>query len=513
MASNDYDVKKLAVIGCGSMGGGMAQLFAENGIHVSLQDPSEETMDGVIASAKKAGVGDKLSKHSDYASLCRSLDTPKVFVWSLPHGSVGDTVLGGLMPYLEKGDIIIDCGNEHWENTERRQGKCVTKGIRYVGCGVSGGYQAARRGPSMCPGADDETLSLVLPTLRKVAAKDPQGNPCVGRVGTGGAGHYCKMIHNGIEHGMMSAIAEAWGIMKTGLGMSLDEMGDVFEQWNAEGELKGTFLIWISRDICRTKDPKTGERVLDSVEDKVVQDYTGEEGTGIWSNTEAVDKHVPAPTLTTAHYLRLASGDRHQRATIQKAFGVGTGKPNDDHTSVFPPQRLEGIPDRAAFLESLRLAVYTACLAAYCQGMIIIDKADKAYHFNVNYAELLQIWRAGCIIQADYISNNLLQPIYAKRSAKAAETNPLYEPDVASDLKRGFPALRTVVAKGVERDHVVPALSATLEYLKYQTSTELPTSFYEAQLDYFGKHMYDKKGDDEAGKPETGKHHFEWKPA
>jgi len=137
------DLKKLAMIGCGSMGGGMALLFAENGVHVCLEDPSESAMDKVLEHAKKDGVSDKLSKHTDYKELCDSLDKPKVFVWSLPHGSVGDSVLGGLMPYLEKGDIIIDCGNEHWENTERRQGKCTTKGIRYVGCGVSGGYQAA----------------------------------------------------------------------------------------------------------------------------------------------------------------------------------------------------------------------------------------------------------------------------------------------------------------------------------------------------------------------------------
>lgn len=365
----------------------------------------------------------------------------------------------------------------------------------------------------MCPGSDDETLSLVLPTLRKVAAKDTQGNPCVGRIGTGGAGHYCKMIHNGIEHGMMSAIAESWAIMQTGLGMSLDEIGDTFASWNDKGELKGTFLIWISRDICRTKDPESGERVLDWVEDKVVQDFTGEEGTGIWSNLEAVDKHVPAPTLTTAHYLRIASGDRHQRSTIQKTFGSGSGDPNRDHSSQWPPQKLEGVQDRAAFLEDLRMAVYTACLAAYCQGMIIIDKADKTHHFNVDYAELLQVWRAGCIIQADYISEQLLHPIYANRTSKPESTNPLYEASVAEELKKGFPALKRVVAKGVEADLVVPALGATLEWLKYQTSTVLPTSFYEAQLDYFGKHMFDRKGDDKEGKPETGKHHFEWKPA
>ena len=141
------------------------------------------------------------------------------------------------MPYLGRGDIILDCANEHWENTERRQGKCVTKGIRYIGCGVSGGYQAARRGPSMCPGSDDESLDMVLPLLRKVAAKDGKGRPCVGKAGLGGAGHYVKMIHNGIEHGMMSAISEAWGLMAWGLGMDNEEVGAVFEKWNKEGGL------------------------------------------------------------------------------------------------------------------------------------------------------------------------------------------------------------------------------------------------------------------------------------
>ncbi|KAI7497264.1 6-phosphogluconate dehydrogenase C-terminal domain-like protein [Hortaea werneckii] len=507
------DIQRIAMIGCGSMGGGMAQLFAEKGIFVGLQDPNESIMDRVLDSAAKSGIPkDLIKKYNDYESLCKNLGSPKVFVWSLPHGGVGDKVLDGLMPFLEKGDIIIDCGNEHWENTERRQGKCVTKGIRYVGCGVSGGYQAARRGPSMCPGADDETLSLVLPTLRKVAAKDPDGKACVGRVGTGGAGHYCKMIHNGIEHGMMSAISEAYAFMRIGLGMSLDEIADTYDKWNSDGELKGTFLVWISRDICRKTNPE-GQRVLDEVEDKVVQDFTGEEGTGIWSNIEAVDKHVPAPTLTTAHYLRLASGNRYQRAFIQKAFGVGDGAPNDTHTQLFPPQKLQDVSDRAAVLEDLRKAVYAACLSAYVQGMIIIDRADREYHFNVDYTELLQVWRAGCIIQADYISNTLLQPIYHSKKTKPAEINPMYEPSVAADLKKSFGSLKKIVAKSIEGDLVIPALSATLEYLKYQTSTNLPTSMYEAQLDYFGSHMYDKKGDDPEGRPETGKHHFEWKPA
>lgn len=227
------------MIGCGSMGGGMALLFAEHGVQVSLQDPSEEAMDKLVAQAKEnSAIPDgAVSKYSDYKTLCASLDSPKVFVFSLPHGSVGDTVLGGLMPYLDKGDIILDCGNELWQNTERRQAKCYTRGVRYIGMGVSGGYQAARQGPSMCPGGDDESLDLVLPLLKKVAAKDQDGVPCVAKAGTGGSGHYVKMIHNGIEHGMISAVSEAYDIMKKGLSMTNEEIGRVFEQWNKQGEL------------------------------------------------------------------------------------------------------------------------------------------------------------------------------------------------------------------------------------------------------------------------------------
>lgn len=206
----------------------------------------------------------------------------------------------------------------------------------------------------MCPGSDSETLDMVLPLLQKAAAKAPDGTPCVAKIGTGGAGHYCKMIHNGIEHGMMSAIAEAWGIMTKGLGMSLDEVGDELHRWNKSGELQGTFLVRIGAEICQTKDDK-GQHVLDTVEDKVVQDFTGEEGTGIWSNTEAVNHHVPAPTLTMAHYLRLASGDLHQRRTIkQTLFGSNS---NDGD---WPPQKLTP-QDKATFLEDLRRATYLAC--------------------------------------------------------------------------------------------------------------------------------------------------------
>jgi 6-phosphogluconate dehydrogenase len=219
------------------MGGGMALLFAEHDVTVYLEDPSEEQVNSVIENAKKDGIGHKMEKHQHYQEMCQSLDSPKVFVFSLPHGYVGDKVVDGLQQYLDPGDIIIDASNENWQNTQRRQGKLAAQGVRYIGMGVSGGYQAARRGPSMCPGGDKEALELVIPLLEKVCAKDAKGRPCVGNVGTGGCGHYVKMVHNGIEQGMMSAVAEAFQIMNISLGMTYDEIAEEFAKWNADGEL------------------------------------------------------------------------------------------------------------------------------------------------------------------------------------------------------------------------------------------------------------------------------------
>lgn len=215
----------------------MALLFAEHGIKVLLNDPSEDTVNALLETAKKDDLEHMFEKHLDYGDLCKNLDSPKVFIFSLPHGTVGDSVVDGLHPYLEKGDLIIDASNENWKNTQRRQGKLVPTGVYYVGMGVSGGYQAARRGPSMCPGGEDRALDMVLPLLTKVAAKDARGKPCTGRCGMGGSGHYVKMIHNGIEHGMMGAQSEAWQIMSLCLGMTYDEIGDEFARWNADGEL------------------------------------------------------------------------------------------------------------------------------------------------------------------------------------------------------------------------------------------------------------------------------------
>lgn len=234
----------------------------------------------------------------------------------------------------------------------------------------------------------------------------------------------------------------------------------------------------------------------------MVQDVTGEEGTGIWSNTEAIELHVPAFTLNTAHAFRLVSAFRGDRERANKTIDGG-----------FPAAELK-IQDKDAFLEDLRKATYVACLASFIQGINIIARADAQHKWGIDYSQVWQIWRAGCIIQADYISDEILSPIL-KSTSRPEDLNLLFSPRVTKDVRNCFPSLRRIISKAVETDQVVPALSATLEYFKASTGTELPTSFYEAELDYFGSHMFDKKGDQsgQVRKPMEGKFHFEWKPA
>jgi 6-phosphogluconate dehydrogenase len=259
-------------------------------------------------------------------------------------------------------------------------------------------------------------------------------------------------------------------------------------------------LISIGADLSHKRD-NNGDLVISKILGKVVQDITGEEGTGIWSNTEAIEQHVPAFTMNSAHLFRLASAYRGDRERSSKVSHGG-----------FPPQELT-ITDKEASIEDLRKATYAACLASYIQGMNVISRANQQHEWNINYANVWQIWRAGCIIQTDYISDHILKPILCSPNPPPESINLVFNPRTMDDVRKCFPSLRRVVAKAVETDQVAPALSATLDYFKVVTGTDLPTSFYEAELDYFGKHMYDVKGDKNVGGPTEGKHHFEWKPA
>lgn len=449
--------------------------------------------------AADIGVTEKVIEQKSYEELCSNLkekDHPRVFLFSTPHGSVGDKSVEGLRPHMDKGDIIIDCANEHFENTERRQGQLEPDSIHYVGCGVSGGYQSARSGPSFSPGGNREVLEKLLPFFQKLAAKDKKGNPCTNPIGPGSSGHYAKMVHNGIEQGMMSAIAEAWYILIQGLGLTYSEAREVFRSWDQSGPLRGCFLVAIGIGILDARDDG-GQKVLGYVRDKVVQDVDESEGTGIWTCLEAITSHTPAATIISAHLFRCASADAAARITAEGASPLK-----------LQPRRIV-FESKEDFIAALQMAVYFSMLASFIQGLTILRRKDKAKEWGLKYREILQVWRGGSIIAADHIID-VLDQMYQRQDHNP--DNILSNQDIAGELSRNFSHVKDVVLKAIEADMFVPAISQSLEYYKYSISDGLPTQFMEAELDYFGEHMFDRK-DDPPGEPKTGSRHFEWKSA
>lgn len=360
----------------------------------------------------------------------------------------------------------------------------------------------------MSPGGDKKTIEEIMPLLKKFSAKDARtGDPCVAYIGPRGAGHYVKMVHNGIETGMLSAICEAWSLMHHSLNMSNDEIGDLFAEWNSDGKMRNSYLVQIASEICKTKKTKKGDGhgegtgtsgyVLDDILDKVVQDDDGSEGTCEWSVKEAADRHVACPSMAAAQFFRVASGDRDQRLRVAEKIDIPQ------------PGKLSS-EDKKKFLVSLHEAVYGVFLASYCQGLELIARASVDEKWDINLATCIKIWRAGCIIQEEYIAD-LLEPILSDTRIM----NVKLVKEVAAELHTSYAPLKSIVQKSLEIDAVVPTLSATLEYLKIVSGRNLPTQFMEAQMDFFGAHAYDKHGrkSEDPGKASKGRHHYEWRPA
>ncbi|KAI1813521.1 6-phosphogluconate dehydrogenase [Poronia punctata] len=495
----EFSVKKVGMLGVGSMGSMMTLLMAEHGYEVYFFDPNEKNMDKLEKMCRDIHAEDKVHRTASYDEVCDQLGETKVFVFSTPHGGPADKCVEALKPHLTAGDVIIDCGNEHWENTERRQRDLDPMGVHYVGCGVSGGYQSARSGPSMSPGGSPEALDKIMSFLRTIAVRDEDGRPCTNPVGPGGSGHYVKMVHNGIEQGMMAVLAEVWLLLTQGLGLSDDEVGKILSSWNEKGPLRNCFLVSIGSEIERAKD-ENGERVVSRIRDKVVQDADEEEGTGIWTCEEAAARHVPAASILSAHLFRCASSDLGRRMKNRKEGGGQQVKPHKlsvDESS------------REAFVEALHKATYFCFLACFAQGLDLIRRKDRDSDWKLDYHKILQLWRGGCIITAEYITD-LLDSVYARQDHDPDSV--LSNKEVEQELSDNFQATKQVVLKAIEADLFVPSISQTLEYYKYENSSHLPTQFMEAQLDYFGEHMFETKDDPMRG-VEKGEHHFEWKPA
>ncbi|KAF5540022.1 6-phosphogluconate dehydrogenase [Fusarium phyllophilum] len=418
----------------------MSLLFAEKGCKVYYFDISEYNMKAAEKMVKDVNEETRVFRQHSYQQLCEeiySANHPRIIIFSIPHGNPGDECVKALRPYMTKGDIILDCSNEFYGNTERRQADLAK--------------MSARAGPSMSPGGDPQALEVIMPLLRRVAAKDHDGKPCTSPVGPGGSGHYVKMIHNGIEQGLMSVISEVWHILTKGFQLSYEEAAAVFEEWNQTTELYNTFLIYIAVDINRTKDEK-GRYVLGRVQDKVVQDVDNTEGTGTWSCEEA-----------------------SQRAADAEASGR------------WQPSAMK-VASRDDFIEDPS------------------SKGDREWH--INYQDLLHVWSAGSIIQAGGIMD-FLHKVYSELPSK---TNLLSNSQLGKQLTSLLPSMKRCILTALEAGMVIPAMSQSLEYYKYSTSVDLPTQLTEAELDYFGNHKFDLK-EEHRGEPSKGKHHFEWKPA
>ncbi|CAF0780561.1 unnamed protein product [Adineta steineri] len=500
---------RIGIIGAGSMGGNMSLLFAEHGLQVSLYDVKQESVQAVIDMAKEQdNTRDKVTGYKDYETFMKSFNNdkqqPRLLVFSITHGHPADDVLASIRQYLNKGDIILDGGNEWYLDTERRQKEMDKLGVYFIGMGVSGGYQSARRGASLSPGGNKDILdNVLLPFLRTVCAKSEKGGDCVTNIGPAGSGHYVKMVHNGIEQGMLSIICEAWGIFHALLGFSEDDIGQIFTDWSKKSELNNNFLIKIGGDICtrhyKGDDPSSGH-VLDDIEDKVVQDADNTEGTGVWSLQEAAQVHISAPTIAAAHLFRIASANRPDRIQFDKLVKLEK------------PRLADVLKEKTEeFIEDLRGAVYISIMASFAQGCNLISATSHAKKWKIKMSEVIRIWRAGCIVQSDYIAD-LLQPLYLENEKSNDEpiTNILLLKPVAADIEKYYPALKRVVLLAIEYGAHVPALTASLEYFKYVSSTDLPTQFMEAELDYFGAHSYDLKSE-HAMNIKKGPHHYEWK--
>jgi 6-phosphogluconate dehydrogenase len=379
-------------------------------------------------------------------------------------GPAVDSLIESLLPLLEKGDIIIDGGNSHFPDTIRRTAAVESKGLLYVGTGVSGGEEGARHGPSIMPGGSPDAWAHVKTMFQAIAARSPDGQPCCDWVGEDGAGHYVKMVHNGIEYGDMQLISESYHLMKMGLGMSNEEMHQTFTEWN-EGELD-SYLIEITRDILGTKDDE-GQYVLD-----LILDTAGQKGTGKWTVISAADMGVPMTLVAEAVFARTLSAAKDERVAAAEVLR------GPDPT---------GSDDRKAFVEDIRQAMYASKIVSYAQGYMLMREAAKEHGWHLNYGGIATMWSGGCIIRSRFLVD--IRDAFAKNPDLG---NLLVDDFFKKAIDRSQAAWRRVVAAAVQTGVPLPAMSSALAFYDGYRLARLPANMLQAQRDYFGAHTYER---------------------
>ncbi len=457
MRTNGYD---LGMVGLGVMGRNLLLNLADHGYAVTGYDKDPDRVGSLRREAEGRPIGGAASRE-EFLAMLRS---PRAVMMLVPAGPAVDSVIRDLLPHLAPGDLLIDGGNSFFKDTDLRGKTLAEAGIAFLGVGVSGGEHGARRGPSIMPGGPAEAYGRVRPLFEAIAARVGD-EPCVTYLGPGSAGHYVKMVHNGIEYGLMQLIAEAYDLMKRGLGLSDDELHAVYAAWNT-AEL-GAYLIEITADIFCTVDAQTGKRLVD-----VILDAARQKGTGMWTSQTAMELGTPVPTVDAAVEMRdLSAFEEERRAAARVLHGPDSTLP----------------VNRETFLTQLRNALYAGMIITYAQGMTLLRAGSKAYGYGLDLEAVARIWRGGCIIRAA-----LLEEIRDAYRIRHDLPSLLVDPDLAGEVTARAPDLRTVVCRAAAGGIPSPGFAAALAYLDGYRSAWLPTNLVQAQRDYFGAHTYER---------------------
>ncbi|MDW8847219.1 NADP-dependent phosphogluconate dehydrogenase [Erwinia sp. MMLR14_017] len=463
--------QQIGVVGMAVMGRNLALNIESRGYTVSIFNRSREKTEEVIAENE----GKKLAPYYTIEEFVESLEKPRRILLMVQAGEATDKTIASLTPHLDKGDILIDGGNTFYKDTIRRNRELSDQGFNFIGTGVSGGEEGALKGPSIMPGGQKEAYELVAPILNEIAAR-AEGEACVAYMGPDGAGHYVKMVHNGIEYGDMQLIAEAYSLLKNALNLSNDDLAKTFSEWN-EGELS-SYLIDITKDIFTKKD-EDDKYLVD-----VILDEAANKGTGKWTSQSSLDLGEPLSLITESVFARYLSSLKTQRVAASKVLSGPT------------VQTISG--DKTEFVEKVRRALYLGKIVSYAQGFSQLKAASDENNWDLHYGEIAKIFRAGCIIRAQFLQK--ITDAYADDANIANLLLAPYFKNIADEYQQ---ALRDVVAYAVQNGIPTPTFSAAIAYYDSYRSAVLPANLIQAQRDYFGAHTY-KRTDKE------GVFHTEW---
>jgi len=470
MSTNQCDI---GLIGLAVMGENLVLNMESKGFSVAAFNRTFEVTEKFAAGRAK---GKAITPTRTMEEFVGALKRPRKGMIMVKAGSPVDSVINQLAPLMERGDVIIDGGNSLFTDTQRRCKDLEAKGIHFVGMGVSGGEEGALKGPSLMPGGSRESWEIIAPIFRKIAAQ-VDGEPCCRYMGPDGAGHYVKMVHNGIEYGDMQLICEAYAILKDVIEMGAPQLADIFTDWN-KGELN-SYLIEITSQIFRKIDPDTGKPLVD-----VILDKAGQKGTGIWTLQSAIQQSVVISTINAAVEARVISSRKEERVASSKILPQ--------------PKRKEFKGDRAQLVDAVRNALYASKIVSYAQGMELLGAASGQYKWNLNFGDIATIWRGGCIIRA----------IFLNRIVEAYERDPalhnlLLDPYFAGIIEKAQENWRVAVSTATDHGVAVPAFGASLAYFDSYRQARLPSNLLQAQRDFFGAHTYER-----VDKP--GVFHTEW---